>query len=88
MQSTERIPIETMPPISLEAFRMQMGLSPVSLWRFRKRGWLTTIVIAGRHYVTPEAMLEFKRRAIAGEFAGSISNPFARRSKSTKKAPK
>jgi len=88
MNFTERTPIETMPPISLDAFRMQMGLSPVSMWRFRKRGWLNTIVIAGRHYVTPEAMIEFKRRAAAGEFAGNISNPFARRAKSKKGTPK
>jgi hypothetical protein len=79
MQVKDQIPLTTMLPISLEAFRMQMGLSPVSMWRFRKRGWLVTVVIAGRHYVTPEAALEFKRRAVAGEFAGNISNPSARR---------
>ena len=53
----------------------QSGLSPVTCWRFRKRGWLATVVIANRHYVTREALAEFNKRAAAGEFAGTLSNP-------------
>ena len=73
--------METMPPLSLDEFRRQTGLSPVSLWSFRKRGWLTTIVIAGRHYVPRQAIADFNRRAADGEFAGKIANPSALRSK-------
>lgn len=47
----------------------QVGVAPVTAWRFRKRGWLKTINIAGRLYVTAEAAKDFTRRAEAGEFA-------------------
>lgn len=53
----------------------QSGLSPATCWRYRKRGWLKTITIAGRHYITRAAIADFNRRATAGEFAGKISNP-------------
>jgi len=84
-QPKNEVPLETMPPLSLDEFRRQTGLSPVSLWRFRKRGWLKTIVIAGRHYVSREAIAEFNRRAAAGEFAGNIANTSAARVKNSKK---
>jgi hypothetical protein len=38
-------------------------------WRWRKRGWLKTVNIAGRQYLTQEAIDEFYRRATAGEFS-------------------
>ena len=59
--------METMPPLSLDEFRRQTGLSP--------------IVIAGRHYVPRQAIADFNRRAADGEFAGKIANPSALRSK-------
>ncbi len=74
-KQSDGIPLETMPPISLDEFERQIGLSSVTLWRFRKRGWLKTTIIAGRHYVSRAAIAEFNRRAAAGEFAGKVSNP-------------
>ena len=53
----------------------QSGFSPTTCWRYRKKGWLETIVIANRHYVTREAIAQFNKRAAAGEFAGTLSNP-------------
>ncbi len=41
----------------------------MTAWRFRRRGWLTTVNICGRVYVTEEACRDFVRRAEAGEFA-------------------
>jgi len=38
-------------------------------WRWRKKGWLRTVNIAGRQYLTQEAIDEFHRRASAGEFS-------------------
>ena len=41
----------------------------MTAWRWRKRGWLKTVNIAGRPYLTDKALAEFLRRAEAGEFA-------------------
>lgn len=65
----------SLPPIPLSHFRELIGLSPTTLWRMRKRGWLRVITIAGRHYVPREAIAEFNRRAEAGEFAGVVKTP-------------
>ena len=67
----ETIPLEAHPPISMDCFVQQSGLSPVTLWRFRKKGWLKTCVIAGRHYITREEIARFNARMESGEFAGN-----------------
>jgi hypothetical protein len=56
-----------------------MGISPVTAWRFEKRGWLRTHRIANRRYVLAADVAEFNRRIAAGEFAGKPSNPAANR---------
>ena len=55
--------------VSLTKWQEQIGVTSCTAWRWRKKGWLKTINIAGRQYVTQEAMDEFQRRAIAGDFA-------------------
>jgi predicted site-specific integrase-resolvase len=55
--------------ISLSKWLEQVGVTSCTAWRWRKKGWLKTINIAGRQYLTQEAMDEFHRRATAGEFA-------------------
>jgi hypothetical protein len=67
----EAVPLGAYPPISMDCFVQQSGLSPVTLWRFRKRGWINTCVIAGRHYITREEIARFNTRLEAGEFAGN-----------------
>lgn len=62
-------------PLALDKFCADSGISPTTAWRIRKRGWLQTINICGRHYITPEALAMFTRRAEAGEFAKPITNP-------------
>jgi hypothetical protein len=79
--SEPHVPLNALPPISLGKFLQLSGLSTVTAWRYRQRGWLRTIVIAGRHYVTREAIAEFNARATRGEFAGTISNPSTTRSR-------
>lgn len=64
------IPLESVPPISMDRFTEQSGLSPVTLWRFRKKGWIKTCVIAGRHYLTAAQIAEFNARLASNEFAG------------------
>jgi hypothetical protein len=78
IENTE-IPLAAHPPLALDLYIRQSGLSPATCWRYRKKGWLQTVVIAGRHYVTREAIAEFNRRAGRGEFAGAIPNPSAAR---------
>ncbi len=53
---------------SLAKFQKEIGVSYQTLWRWRQRGWLKTITIAGNPYVTNEAIQEFLRRAEAGDF--------------------
>lgn len=47
----------------------------MTAWRFEKRGWLNTVNIAGRRYITSEAAADFVRRAQAGEFAKQHPTP-------------
>ena len=55
--------------ICLAKWLEQIGVTPCTGWRWRKRGWLKTVNIAGRQYLTQAAIDEFNQRAIAGEFA-------------------
>jgi len=55
--------------VSLSRWLEQVGVTQCTAWRWRKKGWLKTVNIAGRQYLTQEAIDEFHRRAIAGEFS-------------------
>ena len=57
------------PIVSLHRFTEGIGVSPVTTWRWRKNGWLKTINIAGRPYLTGGALKDFLARAEAGDFA-------------------
>ena len=67
---------ESLSPIrSLQSFIGGIGISPVTAWRFEKRGWIKTVNIAGRRYITADAEAEFVRRAASGEFAKQHKTP-------------
>jgi hypothetical protein len=58
------------PIVSTAAFARSIGRTSVTIWRWQKLGWLdASINIAGRPYLTREAVDRFARRAAAGEFA-------------------
>jgi hypothetical protein len=61
--------------ICLAKWLEQIGVTPCTGWRWRKRGWLKTVNIAGRQYLTQSAIDEFNRRAVAGEFAQECKVP-------------
>ena len=61
--------------MALGRFLEATGTSAVTAWRWERRGWLKTVRIAGRKYVTAEALQEFNRRLAAGVFAGKTQNP-------------
>lgn len=63
------------PIMSLDEFMEQSGLSGVTLWRYRKKGMLSTVNICGRHYVLRSEIARFNARAAAGEFARPLGNP-------------
>jgi hypothetical protein len=60
-------------PVPLSRIAETMGRSRKTVYRFEKKGWLETVNIAGKKYVTREALRDFSRRAGAGEFA-QVSN--------------
>jgi hypothetical protein len=55
--------------VSLSRWLEQVGVTTCTAWRWRKRGWLKTVNIAGRQYLTQEAIDEFHRRTSTGEFS-------------------
>jgi hypothetical protein len=62
-------PPDAEPMMSLDRFTEQMGLSKTTIWRFRKRGMLSTVNIYGRQYISRSEIARFNARAAAGEFA-------------------
>lgn len=64
--------------MSLPAWLAQVGVAPCTAWRWRKRGWLRTVNIAGRVYLTAEAIREFNERAERGDFAQRHTAPVRR----------
>jgi hypothetical protein len=67
--------IDSEPPIALDKFIEQSGLSAVTVWRYRRAGWLATLNICGRHYLTRAEIARFNTRAAAGEFSKEPSRP-------------
>jgi hypothetical protein len=67
---------DTPPLVSLAVFARQIGRTPVTVWRWQKLGWLDASVnIAGKPYLTREAIERFARRATAGEFSKAPHAP-------------
>src|SRR5215469_13523756 len=79
------VPAEYVPPMSLHRFCEITGLSKASAWRYGKRGWLRTHLIANRRYVLAADVAEFNRRLASDEFAGTVSNLSAVRQITLKK---
>jgi len=58
------------PLVSVATFCRGIGRTPVTIWRWTKLGWLDKPVnIAGKPYLTRDAIEKFTNRATAGEFA-------------------
>ena len=62
-------------PIALDKFIQTVGITDTTAWRWRRDGWLETANIAGRVYVTPEAIRKFNDRMKSGEFAKKHKAP-------------
>lgn len=55
--------------VSFEKWLQEIDKTPATGWRWRKKGWIATVNICGRLYVTRAAIAEFERRAAAGAFS-------------------
>ena len=66
------------PPVALDKWIADVGINPSTAWQWRKKGWLSTVNIAGRHYLTAAQRMEFVRRAESGEFAQAPSGALAK----------
>ncbi len=53
---------------SFKTFCREAGISAVSGWRWRQKGYVKTINICGRPYITAQEVASFLTRAAAGEF--------------------
>ncbi len=67
--------LDTEPIMSLDKFIQQTGLSAVTVWRYRKKGMITTVNICGRQYILRSEIARFNQRAAAGEFAKPPNQP-------------
>jgi len=54
-----------------EVFIQNLGISRTTFWRWRKRGWVTSVNIAGRQYISAAEVEKFNQRAQAGQFAAT-----------------
>ncbi len=73
-----QLPVGAAAVIALNRWLEQVGVTQITAWRWRRKGWLKTVNIAGRVYLTQEAIEEFHRRAVAGEFAQEHKVPPSR----------
>jgi hypothetical protein len=71
--------------MSLHRFCEFIGLSKVSAWRYEKRGWLRTHLIANRRYILAADVAEFNRRLVSDEFASDSPHLSVMRSIKPKK---
>ena len=62
---------------SASVYRRQLGVSKTTMWRYRRNGWLKTINVLGKLYVTRESIAEFEAMMCSGKLAkqtrGAIS---------------
>jgi hypothetical protein len=68
-------PLDSEPMMSLDKFIEQIGLSAVTVWRYRKKGMLRTVNICGRQYILRAEVARFNERAAAGEFTKPPNHP-------------
>jgi hypothetical protein len=57
------------PIVLFGLFLDSLGVTAPTGWRWRKLGWIDTINIAGRVYVSRDEINRFQQRAADGEFS-------------------
>jgi hypothetical protein len=78
-KSTNEISGAPASPIILFAlFLDSLGVTPPTGWRWRKLGWIRTLNIAGRVYISRDEIDRFQQRAASGEFRRTHKTPSRR----------
>jgi peroxiredoxin len=67
--------VDSDPPMALDKFIEETGLSATTIWRFRKKNFLRTLNICGRLYLLRSEIARFNARALAGEFSKPCNRP-------------
>ncbi len=61
--------------LAFDRWLTDIDKTPATGWRWRKRGWINTINICGRLYVSRQEISRFEERAAAGEFSRVHKTP-------------
>ena len=64
-----------------KTYRESMGVSDTTLWRWVKKGWLSSVNISGRLYITLESIEKFEEGSLSGVFAKGPSGAAGESSK-------
>jgi predicted site-specific integrase-resolvase len=61
--------------IALEKWLEEIGRTPTTAWRWRRKGFLKVVNICGRLYVSRDEIARFMTHAESGEFALNRTPP-------------
>jgi hypothetical protein len=61
--------------IPLDRWTRELGKTPATIWRWRRRGLIVVQNLAGRLYISREGIARFEGRVAAGEFAKVHKTP-------------
>jgi hypothetical protein len=61
--------------LAFDRWLKDIGKAPATGWRWRNLGWIDTVNICGRLYVSRQEINRFEQRAAAGEFSKTHKTP-------------
>jgi hypothetical protein len=61
--------------LAFDRWLKDIDRTPATGWRWRKRGWIKTINVCGRLYISRDEINRFETRAVAGEFSKTHVTP-------------
>jgi hypothetical protein len=61
--------------LAFDRWLKDIDRTPATGWRWRKRGWISTVNICGRLYISRNEINRFETRAAAGEFSKTHATP-------------
>jgi hypothetical protein len=70
--------LDAEPMMSLDKFIEQTGLSAVTVWRYRKKGMLTTVNICGRQYILRAEIARLMNAQLPANLLNHRNFPFSR----------
>jgi hypothetical protein len=79
MSNESKNPISKL--VLAKTYRESMGVSDTTLWRWVKKGWLSSVNISGRVYITLASIKKFEEDSLSGMFAKEPSGAAGESSK-------